>query len=40
MYDFMLTPEEQAVKKEAREFVRNEISSDFLRKIPANSLGK
>ncbi len=33
MYDFMLTPEEQALKQETREFVRNEISSDFLRKL-------
>jgi len=33
MYDFMLTPEQQAVKKETREFVREEITSDFLRKM-------
>jgi len=38
MYDFMLTPEEQAVKKEAREFVRNEISSDFLRKMDKDEI--
>ncbi len=33
MYDFLLTPEEQKVKKEARAFVREEISSDFLRQM-------
>jgi len=33
MYDFMLTPEQQAIKKETREFVREEITSDFLRKM-------
>jgi len=38
MYDFMLTPEEQAVKKETREFVRNEISSDFLRKMDKDEI--
>ncbi|OQX62655.1 MAG: acyl-CoA dehydrogenase [Desulfococcus sp. 4484_241] len=38
MYDFMLTPEEQKVKKEARAFVREEISSDFLRKMDKNEI--
>jgi len=33
MYDFLLTPEEQELKKEVRQFVREEISSDFLRKM-------
>jgi acyl-CoA dehydrogenase len=33
MYDFLLTPEEQELKKEARRFAREEISSDFLRKM-------
>ena len=38
MYDFMLTPEEQELKKETREFVRNEISSDFLRKMDKDEI--
>ncbi len=38
MYDFLLTPEEQAVKKEARAFVRDEISSDFLRRMDKNEI--
>jgi alkylation response protein AidB-like acyl-CoA dehydrogenase len=38
MYDFLLTPEEQALKKEARAFVRDEISSDFLRKMDKNEI--
>lgn len=38
MYDFMLTPEEQAIKKETREFVQNEISSDFLRKMDKDEI--
>ncbi|MCP4691541.1 MAG: acyl-CoA dehydrogenase, partial [Desulfobacterales bacterium] len=33
MYDFMLTPGERAIKKEARRFAREEISGDFLRKM-------
>ena len=33
MYDFLLAPDEQTIKKEAREFTRNEISSDFLRQM-------
>ncbi len=38
MYDFMLTPEQQAVKKETREFVREEITSDFLRKMDKDEI--
>lgn len=38
MYDFMLAPQEQELKKEAREFVRKEISSEFLRKMDANEI--
>jgi len=33
MYDFMLTAAEQVVKQEARDFVNNRISSDYLRKM-------
>ncbi len=38
MYDFMLTPKEQELKKEVREFVRDEISSEFLRKMDNNEI--
>lgn len=38
MYDFMLTPKEQELKKEVRRFVREEITSDFLRKIDLNEI--
>jgi len=38
MYDFMLTPEERDLKHEVRKFVREEISSDFLRKMDANEI--
>ena len=38
MYDFLLTPEERELKKEVREFVREEISSDFLRKMDKNEI--
>ncbi|MGM0453506.1 MAG: acyl-CoA dehydrogenase family protein [Thermodesulfobacteriota bacterium] len=38
MYDFMLTPEEQDLKKEVREFVREEISSEFLRQMDRNEI--
>lgn len=38
MYDFLLTPEERALKKEVREFVREEISSDFLRKMDKDEI--
>ena len=33
MYDFMLSPKERELKLEVRRFVREEISSDFLRKM-------
>jgi alkylation response protein AidB-like acyl-CoA dehydrogenase len=33
MYDFLLTPKERAVRDKARKFVRDEVSSDFLRKL-------
>lgn len=33
MYDFMLAPKEQALKKEVRRYVRDEITADFLRKM-------
>ncbi len=36
MYDFLLTPEERELKKEVREFVREEISSEFLRRMDKN----
>ncbi|MFP4158208.1 MAG: acyl-CoA dehydrogenase family protein [Desulfobacterales bacterium] len=38
MYDFMLAPEEQELKKEARQFVREEISGDFLRRMDKNEI--
>jgi len=38
MYDFMLTPAEQAVKKEARAFVNTQISSRFLRKMDKDEI--
>ena len=38
MYDFMLTPEEQEIKNETRAFVKNEISSDFLRKMDKDEI--
>jgi len=38
MYDFLLTPEEQALKNEARVFVREEITSDFLRQMDKNEI--
>ncbi len=33
MYDFLLKPKERAVRDEARKFVKEEVSSDFLRKL-------
>lgn len=33
MYDFLLTPEERELKNEVRDFVREEISGDFLRSM-------
>jgi acyl-CoA dehydrogenase len=38
MYDFLLTPEEQALRNEARDFVRSEITSDFLRKMDKDEI--
>ena len=38
MYDFLLTPEERALKKEVRAFVREEITSDFLRKMDKDEI--
>lgn len=38
MYDFMLTPEEQDLKKEVRRFVREEITSEFLRKMDSDEI--
>ncbi len=38
MYDFMLTQQEQELKKEVRAFVREEIESDFLRKMDKNEI--
>ena len=38
MYDFLLTPEEAALKREARDFVRTEITSDFLRRMDNNDI--
>ncbi|SHK83958.1 Acyl-CoA dehydrogenase [Desulfatibacillum alkenivorans DSM 16219] len=38
MYDFLLTPEEQELKKETREFVREEVSGDFLRRLDKDEI--
>jgi acyl-CoA dehydrogenase len=38
MYDFMLTPAERELQKEVRQFVRDEISSDFLRKMDKDEI--
>ncbi len=38
MYDFMLNKEETEIKKEARKFVNEEITSDFLRKMDKNEI--
>lgn len=38
MYDFLLTQEEQELKKEVREFARKEITSDFLRKMDKDEI--
>lgn len=38
MYDFLLTPEEQELKKEVREFAREEVTSDFLRKMDKDEI--
>ncbi len=38
MYDFLLTPEEQELKRETRAFVREEITGDFLRKMDKDEI--
>ncbi len=38
MYDFLLTPEERTLKNDVRRFVREEISSDFLRRMDKNEI--
>jgi acyl-CoA dehydrogenase len=38
MYDFLLTSEERALKKEVRTFVREEIAGDFLRKMDKDEI--
>jgi len=38
MYDFLLSPQERALKEEVRAFVREEISSDFLRQMDNNEI--
>ncbi|PKN69120.1 MAG: acyl-CoA dehydrogenase [Deltaproteobacteria bacterium HGW-Deltaproteobacteria-12] len=38
MYDFLLTPEAREVRDEARKFVREEVSSDFLRKMDKDEI--
>jgi len=38
MYDFLLKPEERAARDEARKLVREEISSDFLRKMDKDEI--
>jgi acyl-CoA dehydrogenase len=38
MYDFMLTPEERELKEEVRQFVREEVTSDFLRQMDRDEI--
>ncbi|MBT8406427.1 MAG: acyl-CoA/acyl-ACP dehydrogenase, partial [Deltaproteobacteria bacterium] len=38
MYDFMLTPEERDLKKKVRQFVREEVAADFLRKMDKDEI--
>jgi len=38
MYDFLLTPEERALRDEVRRFAREEVSSDFLRKMDRDEI--
>ena len=38
MYDFLLTPKEQDLKNEVRRFVREEVTSEFLRKMDNNEI--
>jgi alkylation response protein AidB-like acyl-CoA dehydrogenase len=38
MYDFMLSPEERELKREVRQFVLDEVTPDFLRKMDNNEI--
>jgi len=38
MYDFLLSPDERALKDGARDFVRSEITSDFLRRMDKDEI--
>jgi alkylation response protein AidB-like acyl-CoA dehydrogenase len=38
MYDFLLTPEERELKREVREFVREEVTSELLRRMDNNEI--
>ena len=38
MYDFMLTPDERSLRDEVKKFVREEITSDFLRKMDKDEI--
>jgi alkylation response protein AidB-like acyl-CoA dehydrogenase len=38
MYDFLLKPEERAIRDEAKRFVREEVSGDFLRKMDKDEI--
>jgi len=38
MYDFILTPEERELREEAKRFVREEITSDFLRSMDKDEI--
>ena len=38
MYDFMLSPEERALRDEVRQFVREGVSSDFLRALDKDEI--
>lgn len=38
MYDFLLTPEERRVRDEVKQFVREEITSDFLRRMDRDEI--
>jgi len=38
VYDFLLSPEERALKQEVRDFVRTQITSEFLRKMDKDEI--
>ena len=38
MYDFLLTPDQRDLKREARQFVREEITGDFLRQMDRDEI--